>query len=131
MNSADKSYTITPFALSGIGEMTSGFLILCIPAIPKLVKSTPALQKLFRKIFPLNSQEEANSRLGLPTWIRAQGQGSPRRSPEDSLHSTVDAHADSVGVKKDDLVQSNVHEKKDSVSGSMADVPEFITMQEV
>ncbi|KAF1960479.1 hypothetical protein CC80DRAFT_392447, partial [Byssothecium circinans] len=46
MKSPDKSYTVSSFALSGMGEMMAGFLVLCVPSMPKLVKNTTFLKKI-------------------------------------------------------------------------------------
>ncbi|KAH8732138.1 hypothetical protein GQ44DRAFT_735788 [Phaeosphaeriaceae sp. PMI808] len=50
MKSPDKTYAVSSFALSGMGEMTACFLVLCVPSIPKLVKNTALIQKIFGKI---------------------------------------------------------------------------------
>jgi len=74
MKSEDKSYNIGPFALLAQGEMMAGFVVLCFPSLPKLIKTAPALQRIFS-----SNKSKPNSRLGLPSWIRVQGQGSPLR----------------------------------------------------
>lgn len=37
-HSLDVTYTITPVAMWAMGEMTAGFLVLCIPNCPKVIK---------------------------------------------------------------------------------------------
>lgn len=41
LNSSDQIYTVATTGLWSIGEMTAGFLIIGIPSIPKVIKSTP------------------------------------------------------------------------------------------
>ncbi|KAF2106974.1 hypothetical protein BDV96DRAFT_654304 [Lophiotrema nucula] len=76
LTSPDKSYHVSAFALSAAGETTVGFLVLCIPSLPKLVKSTPVLQNLLAKMQTwvglASADGEDNSRKGLPSWIRVR-----------------------------------------------------------
>jgi hypothetical protein len=78
--------------------MAAGFLIFCIPSIPKLLKSSPKLNKFLSKLLSWIGfsfdDSKPNSRLGLPSWIRAQGRHeTTRRRPADTVCSEFDGYS--------------------------------------
>jgi len=122
--------------------MAAGFLILCIPSIPKLLKSTLLLQKFFSKLqswVGLSSDDlKPNSRLGLPSWIRAQGQQNrARRRPADTVCSDFDEYLPKPFANKDQLSYSATKEGDVAQSKHQTKLPqvlcttEFITAHEV
>lgn len=143
MKSDDKTYYITQFTLVTAGETTGGFLILCSPAMPQLFKSSPLLQKFVSKFRSWTGSSsgspKASSRLGLPSWIRVQGQ--PRtareRRMEDTNFSDIEGLQHTNGSSENGLSQSST--KQDGVIQVMAkketsqvgSLPEFITVHEV
>lgn len=72
--SLDKSYYASPVVLLCSGEMTSGFLLLGVPSIPRILKDSPLLNRLHAKVRSLmgNTKRttQENSRRGLPSWYR-------------------------------------------------------------
>ncbi|CAI6339282.1 unnamed protein product [Periconia digitata] len=62
LNSDNIIYMVGPIGLWSHGEITAGFLILCVPCIPKAFKGT----RIFAGSSKLDSKE--NSRHGLPSW---------------------------------------------------------------
>ncbi|KAF2727281.1 hypothetical protein EJ04DRAFT_570519 [Polyplosphaeria fusca] len=139
MRSADKSYTVSSFALAGIGEMTSGFLVVAIPAFPKLVKNSPFLRRILDKMqYPFSSEKDApNSRQGLPSWIRAKGQARGRLETGDEYagRGVQDAEcADSAYGMSRNATQNKVlgaREEKQTGSPSDGSGVDFITAQQV
>lgn len=151
MTSPDKSYHVSGFALAGMGEMTMGFLVLCIPSLPKLIKSVPILQKLSTRMqswIGLSSSSQStskpNSRLGLPSWIRNQGQkfNSRRRGSDVLFYSealkqnnasaqpvNVPLPIDEAGEKSGGEVTDQAVKKDDAEQDAFG--VEFITVQEV
>jgi hypothetical protein len=136
--SPDKSYHVSAFALAGAGEMTSGFFVLCVPSLPKLIKSTPALQQLLSKLQRWSRLSDAetrpNSRLGLPSWIRRQGVGRVRgrRTGTEQLDSGHD-DLEFVRGQEPATVQNileKVVERVKTQDGDSVSV-KFITMHEV
>jgi hypothetical protein len=137
MKSPDKSYAVSSFALSGMGEMTAGFLVLCVPSIPKLVKNTPFLLEIFGRLqswmdSSLDKQTK-NSRMGLPSWIHAQSERrAARRRPEDTTYSELDEHIPTMISITHKPSQSTVNVKNESEENDRNDsTVEFITMQQV
>ena len=137
MNSLDKSYNVSSFALSGMGEMAAGFLVLCVPSIPKLVKNTTTLQKMFGRlqlwIDSSSDRQTKNSRMGLPSWIRVQGERqAARHGTEDTTYSEPDEHIPTIAPTPHKLSHSTINEKNDSIRGDGSNSSaEFITMQQV
>lgn len=121
MNSPDKSYWVTFFTLAALGEMTAGFLVLCIPSIPKLVKSSPMLRTLFS-----SRDEKPNSRLGLPSWIKAGGQRQEKR--RGLGYSGID---DDLTTMRTTMTTTTATHESSSSSEREREVPEFITTCQV
>ena len=86
-NSPDITYNVSALGLWCIAEMTIGFFVLCLPALPKLIKSSPWMLKLFSSLRSLSrspsTSERAKSggRMGNNLWLRPK----PRRAPDASL----------------------------------------------
>ena len=106
----DKIFQLAPYAFSATSELIVGFLIFCIPSFPKFFKETPVLKKLFGRLrsglgLP-STKPTANSRQGLPSWIRVQGQ----RQGHKQLDDTNDTELDSRYFK-------SISTKSQSISG--------------
>jgi hypothetical protein len=122
--------------------MAAGFLILCIPSIPKLLKSSPKLGEFLSKLqswVGLSSDDtKPNSRLGLPSWIRIQGQqNAAGRRPVDTVCSEFDEYRPMPLASNDQLSHSTTKEESVARSKHEKDLPqmvctaEFITAHEV
>ncbi|KAI1113665.1 hypothetical protein F5Y14DRAFT_417429 [Nemania sp. NC0429] len=57
----DTTYTVSTVILWAIGEMTSGFLVFCVPTIPKTIGSIGNGIE-YMKQYRLRSQESGHSR---------------------------------------------------------------------
>jgi hypothetical protein len=133
-NNPDKSYYIDPLALQIQGEMTAGFLVLCVPSLPKLIKDIPMLQRLFSSGTP-----KPNSRLGLPSWIRGQEKRhAPRRPRPDDLEYSEYGDFSQLGTLDDSQLSPSTMDEKSLVrvagqEGLSQSVSEsaFITVHEV
>ncbi|KAF2872740.1 hypothetical protein BDV95DRAFT_606325 [Massariosphaeria phaeospora] len=66
-------------------EATSGFLITGIPALPKIVKNSPALNKFFSRFRNWSGWSvdriKTESARGLPSWYKPETRRNPRREP--------------------------------------------------
>ena len=55
-------------------EITAGFLVLGIPALPKVIKSSPGIQRYIKLIKSSRGKSmikyKSNSRKGLPSWYK-------------------------------------------------------------
>jgi len=106
MKSPDKSYWITPVTLTTTGEVTGGFLVLCSSSLPKLFRSTPSLKKAVSEVQSWISLSNANSKansktsskLGLPSWIRVQGQGGGKRAEHSNFTNIDDDYVKELGT---------------------------------
>jgi hypothetical protein len=86
-NNPDISYTISELGLWCVAEMTAGFMVLCLPAMPKLFKASPWIQKFVTALRTISgvsnsgssgSSQPANSNRSWPRF-------KPRRAPDASL----------------------------------------------
>ncbi|KAJ4288366.1 hypothetical protein N0V90_011600 [Kalmusia sp. IMI 367209] len=79
----DILYTVAYTGVWIQAEMTAGFLILGFPALPKIVKSSPLLQRLFSHVKSWTgfsaSKLKSESRKGLPSWYKPEARKRPRR----------------------------------------------------
>ena len=106
MKSPDKSYWITPVTLTTTGEVTGGFLVLCSSSLPKLFRSTPSLKKAVSEVQSWISLSNANSKansktsskLGLPSWIRVQGQEGEKRAEHSNFTEIDDDYIKELGT---------------------------------
>lgn len=66
-------------------EMTAGFLILGVPALPKIIKSSPILRKWITIVKKWTgssiSKVKTNSKRGLPSWYKPASRKKPAREP--------------------------------------------------
>lgn len=77
----DITFNIGPIGLWSIGEVTSGFLILCIPSVPKAFRDTIFTRKISDLANRMSGRSSnVNSRRGLPTWYHPQASQRPHRS---------------------------------------------------
>jgi hypothetical protein len=74
LDTPDKTYVLGSITLSATGEMTVGFLVLCIPTIPKLLRSKPTLSTSF-SWFKNLPNEKPSSSISLPSWKKAGARG--------------------------------------------------------
>jgi hypothetical protein len=74
LDTLDKTYVLGSITLSATGEMTVGFLVLCIPTIPKLLRSKPILSPTFSWFKNLPTETPSSS-IGLPSWKKAGARG--------------------------------------------------------
>jgi hypothetical protein len=113
--------------LAGLAELAAGWLVLCMPSLPKFAKSIPFLARLFS-----NRTPEENSRLGLPSWIRAQGQRhASRPQPLDTECSEDAVHAAGGELNLARSSVSGSSESRKGTSGACSPEIEFITTHEV
>lgn len=93
LRSDDITYTIAPVGLWCIGEITSGFFILCIPSIPMVLRSSVLGQKFITLMRSWTgssgTKEKTNLRRGPPSWY---GQMSTRKKLQDPNICDVDTH---------------------------------------
>lgn len=99
---------VAPIGLWSHGEITAGFLVLCVPSIPKAFQNSIISKKFSSLVNGLKSGERTeNSRRGLPSWYRAKPSKKPRhneistmeqctiitvRSDSESKNSNVEEH---------------------------------------
>jgi hypothetical protein len=83
LNSPDKTYIITSLTLSATAELAVGFLVLCIPTIPKLVQSSPILSAFFKQL-KFRSHRKSVPNISLSSWIKAGAMG-----PQDNTGFSV------------------------------------------
>lgn len=107
-NTSDKSFYIDLLALLVQGEMTAGFLVLCIPPLPKFFKDIPLFQRLFSSGTP-----KPNSRLGLPSWIPgwSQRRAARRRHPDDIEYTEYGDVSQFTTLDDSQLSPSTIAEK--------------------
>ncbi|KAI1138714.1 hypothetical protein F5Y05DRAFT_382099 [Hypoxylon sp. FL0543] len=69
---SDETYWMTELGLWGVGEITAGFLIIGIPAMPKIVKSLPVSSSLVSLMRSWTrtprSSKPSQEGAGLPVW---------------------------------------------------------------
>lgn len=92
----DITFNVGPIGLWSLGEITSGFLVLCIPSVPKAFKDSIIARTFFGLANRLSRNsapgDSRNSRRGLPSWYRPDA---PRR-PQRSRFSEIDGAMGSV-----------------------------------
>ena len=85
----DRTYAITPVGLLAWGEITSGFLVLCMPTIPKAFRNTPWIQKLVSSIKSrLGSGESQDKNVG-PRYYFQSWHRRPRVGARDPLDTDL------------------------------------------
>lgn len=80
----DITFNVGPIGLWSVGELTSGFLVLCVPSFPKVFKDSIISRKLVSLANHLSGASRSNglsnSRHGLPSWCRPSVLRRPQRS---------------------------------------------------
>ncbi|KAF1977700.1 hypothetical protein BU23DRAFT_550379 [Bimuria novae-zelandiae CBS 107.79] len=93
----DITFNVGPIGLWSVGEITSGFLVLCVPSVPKAFRDSFFSRKIsdLANRFSRNSRsgEMSNSRRGLPSWYRP----SPSRRPQRSGFSEIEEGLGTLG----------------------------------
>ena len=79
----DKIYYASEVALWANTEMTTGFLVMGVPSIPKVLKSLAYYDLIRAKVRARMPSKETQSRRGLPSWYNPE-----RRNPS---YSTLNA----------------------------------------
>lgn len=68
LNADDIVFLVGPIGLWSHGEITAGFLILCVPCVPKAFKGSFVV-RIFSSL-SRGKEDQTNSRRGLPSWYR-------------------------------------------------------------
>lgn len=77
----DITFNVGPIGLWSLGEITSGYLVLCIPSAPKAFKGSILGHTIARFAERFSrSSAPSNSRHGLPSWYRPNAPRRPQRS---------------------------------------------------
>ncbi|OAG04931.1 uncharacterized protein CC84DRAFT_1260216 [Paraphaeosphaeria sporulosa] len=80
----DITFNVGPIGLWSVGELTSGFLVLCVPSFPKVFKDSIIARKLASLANRLSGATRSNGmsnlRHGLPSWYRPSAPRRPQRS---------------------------------------------------
>lgn len=102
-HSSDTSYNMSALGFWCVGEMTAGFLVLCLPALPKLFKTSPWIRKFItalRSISGSSSAGQSDGQVKISNLNRSWPRSKPRRPADASLftdthmsgHSFVPLH---------------------------------------
>lgn len=87
----DVTYAVSPVGLWSIGEITSSFLLVGVPSVPRILRETPLVKAVLTSIRSLvrgsKKGTQNNSRKGLPSWYKRKP--TARRRWEDTC-SEVD-----------------------------------------
>jgi hypothetical protein len=84
-NSKDITYSVSSLTLLSIGEMTAGFLVLCLPALPQLFKLSPWVQHFTKFLRSIPGASSTSSRVQMGNSNRSWPRPKPRRAPDASL----------------------------------------------
>lgn len=110
----DITFYVGPIGLWSLGEVTAGFLVLCVPSIPKVFRDSAlvrAVNSLVKRISRSKSIETVNSRRGLPSWYRTKIPGKLQHTDYSDLDDgTV------ISVCSDDTTKSTVERKEKPMS---------------
>ena len=108
MQSDDITYSVSPVGLWSIGEITSGFLIIGVPSVPKISKEVPWVQSVFIWIRSLtggsSKGSRESSRKGMPSWYK---KAPTIRRRQDDIYSELDERA-WVGTRDDSVKMSDL-----------------------
>ncbi|KAF2802362.1 uncharacterized protein BDZ99DRAFT_503839 [Mytilinidion resinicola] len=92
MHSEDVAYSVSPVGVWSIGEMTSAFLIVGVPSLPRIFK-VPWVQSVFTWIQSLTGGSSKgtreSSRKGLPSWYK---NAPTARRRQDDVYSELDEY---------------------------------------
>jgi hypothetical protein len=79
LRSEDITFMVGPIGLWSHGEITAGFLVLCVPMAPKAFQNS-VLSRTASSFFGSHksSGDDASSRKGLPSWYRAKASKKPQ-----------------------------------------------------
>lgn len=84
-NSTDISYNVSALGLWCVGEMTAGFFVLCLPALPQLFKLSPWIQKFTTFLRSISGASTTSSQGQTGNSNRNWPRSKPRRAPDASL----------------------------------------------
>jgi hypothetical protein len=110
-------------ALTATAELAVGFLVLCIPTIPKLVRSTPVLSTFFQRL-NCHSHKKPIPNISLPSWIKAGARG-----PQDNTgFSMIEEPAPTATLGS---LEMKGEKKANNIDQTREDALEFVTVHEV
>jgi len=99
---------VGPIGLWSHGEITAGFLVLCVPTAPKAFQNSILSEKLSSFFESRKSSGvDVSSRKGLPSWYRAKQPRKPRHTDVSTLDertlSTVHSDVESKNLDVSDI----------------------------
>jgi hypothetical protein len=81
LRSEDITFMVGPIGLWSHGEITAGFLVFCVPSVPKAFQNSLVSRMLSSfKGSRKSSNPDIHSRQGLPSWYRAKVSRKPRHT---------------------------------------------------
>jgi hypothetical protein len=105
---------VGPIGLWSHGEITAGFLVLCVPSTPKAYQNSIFAKKL--SMFGSSrrsSGDHINSRKGLPSWYRAKTSRKPRHMDVSTLEErTLFTVRSDAGSKHSDIFETDFWEER-------------------
>jgi hypothetical protein len=96
---------VGPIGLWSHGEITAGFLVLCVPNAPKAFQNS-IVSKMVSNIFGSSNSNggDFSSRKGLPSWYQAKQSRKPRHTDISTLDErTLVAVRSNVESKNSDV----------------------------
>ncbi|KAF2689792.1 hypothetical protein K458DRAFT_384427 [Lentithecium fluviatile CBS 122367] len=104
LRSEDITFMVGPIGLWSHGEITAGFLVLCVPSAPKAFQNNALTKKVSSWVGSRKSSKgNVNSRRGLPSWYRAKVPGRPRHMDVSTLEECT-----LVTVRTDDESKKSI-----------------------
>ncbi|KAF2657848.1 hypothetical protein K491DRAFT_625977 [Lophiostoma macrostomum CBS 122681] len=121
----DSTYAVTPMGLSAWGEITSGFLVLCMPSVPKAILRTPFFQRLMSSIrsrVGYSSEREKNvaRRYYFQSWHRTRRVA--RRAPLDADLGELSTHDLMITTRFSIASRTNSAAEATEITGQSAEV---------